>query len=1055
MLEMLSRDGMVPLRTPQTPRLNNTISRPSTRPNTMSSQPSPRARRVKPLADDPARPLTSTSQISVVSQRTFFAGSSAPASLYDLDGSVTALPSERAQARQLQEALMRAIERSDGELRPPMAMLLEEWDLLDRCTARLVKLTATHCLEWSQTLELIRQRLTLLWEGASAMLSSLADPEAAKQMLKRKPRITNNEDLLTAEVVGLRAELSAYEERAILAEKRLMETQSTIDYFGGFDEMEKFVLLSTQVELQEAELRSCRALIDELSRPGQRMLVLLPGGSGADEAEKAEKAAAKKEADRLVAEKAEAERVARIAAQKIELDKAKAERMAAMAAAVAEKEKSEAEQRAVETAEEAKRMGAERAEADRLARLAAEKADVERMATQASAAAAVAAAAADAAADAAAAAAAAANGDLTDVMVEQLKMILSRNYVRVIDLFRLWDINSDMRISKLELRRAFDELGFEIPGGVLDALFTAFDVNGNQYIDYPEMHSRLRSWGAADTEGIVIHLKCMLAEDKGKVIDMFRKWDATGDGRIRKLEVRCALLWLGYEATTDEVSSLFEVLDLDGSGSIEYDEMYKVLKRTSDAQLALAQLAKTKEAAAEAVQRVSRIRAVAEATAREAAEAAAKAAADVTAAKADAEAAQQLSKATIDRCSSTTTLEAAVGTPRIPVESRAVSPLVMIESPEATEEKMMLEQSIRDKEELLERTRLEAKELMSQNTQLTADKQQLMSQNTQLTADKQQLMSQNTQLTADKQQLLAEVDKLRATADGAAAAAAAAAAQLMSENAQLTADKQQLLTELEQAHAEIEQLHSELMRENAQLKAEKEQLHSELLREKTQQKGDKHVLAEIEQLRSELMSENAQLKAEIEQLLAELEQLRSEHLLVETQLVSETTQLKADRQQQLAENEQLRSDLHEMRSLQSPLHSKVTELQAKVTELQSQVTELSQLAVAELAATAAVDATAAPAAGHALQRAPAPAPPPSMSPVKVPIVVDDPARDAAREAQRAAELAKISSQLDTMLTSEAVAPLPLPTVEEQALAEPPIAPESPHARRNRAYDDDL
>ena len=1028
MLEMLSRDGMVPLRTPQTPRLNNTISRPSTRPNTMSSQPSPRARRVKPLADDPARPLTSTSQISVVSQRTFFAGSSAPASLYDLDGSVTALPSERAQARQLQEALIRAFERSDGELRPPMAMLLEEWDLLDRCTARLVKLTATHCLEWSQTLELIRQRLTLLWEGASAMLSSLADPEAAKQMLKRKPIITNNEDLLTAEVVGLRAELSAYEERAILAERRLMETQSTIDYFGGFDEMEKFVLLSTQVELQEAELRSCRALIEELSRSGQRMLVLLPEGSGADEAEKA---AAKREADRLVAEKAEAERVARIAAQKIELDKAKAERMAAMAAAVAEKEKADAEQRAAETAESAKRMGAGKAEADRLAQLAAEKAEAERMATQASAAAA--AAAADAAADAAAAAAAAANGDLTDVMVEQLKMILSRNHARVIDLFRLWDINSDMRISRPELRRAFDELGFEIPGGALDALFTAFDVNGNQYIDYPEMHNRLRSW-AADTEGIVVHLKCMLAEDKGKVIDMFRKWDASGDGRIHQVEVRCALLWLGYEATTDEVSSLFKVLDLDGYGSIEYNEMYKVLKRTSDAQLALAQLAKTKEAAAEAVQRVSRIRAVAEAAAPEAAEAAAKAAADATATKADAEAAQQSTKATIDRCSSTTTLEAAVVTLPIPVESRAVSPVVMLESPEAMEEKMMLEQSIRDKEEILERTRLEAKELMSQNTQLTADKQQLM--------------SQNTQLTADKQHLLAEVDKLRATADGAAAAAAAAAAQLMSENAQLicekaqlTTDKQHLLTELEQALAEIEPL------------------RSELLREKTQQKGDKHVLAEIVQLRSELMSENAQLKAEKEQLLAELEQLRSEHLLAETQLVSETTQLKADRQQQLAENEQLRSDLDEMRSLQSLLHSKVTELQAKVTELQSQVTELSQLAAAELAATAAaaVVATAAPAAGHALQQAPAPTPPmsPSMSPVTVPIVVDDPARQAAREARRAAELAKISSQLDTMLTSEADAPLPLPTVDEQALAEPPIAPESPHARRNRAEDDDL
>ncbi len=142
--------------------------------------------------------------------------------------------------------------------------------------------------------------------------------------------------------------------------------------------------------------------------------------------------------------------------------------------------------------------------------------------------------------------------DLTDLIVEQLKLILARDRVRVIDLFRSWDANGDNRVSKAEIGRAFTELGFEIPDDALSALFTAFDRDGSQLIEYQEAHNKLRSW-AGDAEGVVIQLKSMLAEDKTRVLDNFRKWDASGNGRIGRDEVRRALAELGYEAPKAEV----------------------------------------------------------------------------------------------------------------------------------------------------------------------------------------------------------------------------------------------------------------------------------------------------------------------------------------------------------------------------------------------------------------------------------------------------------------------------------------------------------------------
>ena len=103
---------------------------------------------------------------------------------------------------------------------------------------------------------------------------------------------------------------------------------------------------------------------------------------------------------------------------------------------------------------------------------------------------------------------------LSSQIVDQLKLILSRDRKRVIDLFRSWDTDGDHRISKAEIGRAFIELGIEIPDNVLnevfraldlrstgkvfaevDALFAALDLDGSGQIEFAEMNEALSRSG--------------------------------------------------------------------------------------------------------------------------------------------------------------------------------------------------------------------------------------------------------------------------------------------------------------------------------------------------------------------------------------------------------------------------------------------------------------------------------------------------------------------------------------------------------------------------------
>ena len=70
---------------------------------------------------------------------------------------------------------------------------------------------------------------------------------------------------------------------------------------------------------------------------------------------------------------------------------------------------------------------------------------------------------------------------------ERIKETLENNAVRIVDLFREWDLNNSGTVSKKEFRRAPALLGIKMPATEVDALFDAFDSDGLGILSFKEL----------------------------------------------------------------------------------------------------------------------------------------------------------------------------------------------------------------------------------------------------------------------------------------------------------------------------------------------------------------------------------------------------------------------------------------------------------------------------------------------------------------------------------------------------------------------------------------
>ena len=80
-------------------------------------------------------------------------------------------------------------------------------------------------------------------------------------------------------------------------------------------------------------------------------------------------------------------------------------------------------------------------------------------------------------------------------MAAELRQVLFKNAVRVIDLFRDWDEDGDGTVSKAEFGKIMPLLGVEAPPEAISALFDSFDPDGSGTIEYQELSQILTRGG--------------------------------------------------------------------------------------------------------------------------------------------------------------------------------------------------------------------------------------------------------------------------------------------------------------------------------------------------------------------------------------------------------------------------------------------------------------------------------------------------------------------------------------------------------------------------------
>ena len=212
-------------------------------------------------------------------------------------------------------------------------------------------------------------------------------------------------------------------------------------------------------------------------------------------------------------------------------------------------------------------------------------------------------------------------------MVAELREGLLREdvLVRVIDQFRKYDLNGNGLVSREEFRRALPLLGLRgFAFSDMDMLFDAIDTNKSNQIEYAEMWRLLREGASVKLEderlkagavpfhvrekgassacrssardsrfeskplkkASVEEMRLALKRDRTRIIDAFRCLDKNGNGAVSKTEFRAALPVLGFENDPETADKVFEELDEDGSGQLEYEELHKKLRQGAQVTLA-------------------------------------------------------------------------------------------------------------------------------------------------------------------------------------------------------------------------------------------------------------------------------------------------------------------------------------------------------------------------------------------------------------------------------------------------------------------------------------
>ena len=168
---------------------------------------------------------------------------------------------------------------------------------------------------------------------------------------------------------------------------------------------------------------------------------------------------------------------------------------------------------------------------------------------------------------------------------ERIKETLENNAVRIVDLFREWDLNNSGTVSKKEFRKAMPLLGLsDVDPKEVDALFETLDTKGEGAIGHRELSKMIRR-----QTGFVVAGGADVPLQLSKAPSIALRRDATADGKRKPLmatlfrqlgsdkELTVERMRDALVAGSIRVLDVFHEWDEDCDGVIGHDEFVNAM----------------------------------------------------------------------------------------------------------------------------------------------------------------------------------------------------------------------------------------------------------------------------------------------------------------------------------------------------------------------------------------------------------------------------------------------------------------------------------------------
>ncbi|XP_071833354.1 uncharacterized protein [Apostichopus japonicus] len=134
--------------------------------------------------------------------------------------------------------------------------------------------------------------------------------------------------------------------------------------------------------------------------------------------------------------------------------------------------------------------------------------------------------------------------------------------------FETFDRDKDGVISVDELRRIFKMIGLDLPEKDIQEMFNDADEDGNGTLDFQEFMA-------------MVTKKMTNTDVREDIKEAFKVFDTKGVGSLTTIELREIMLSHGdYTMSPGEINEMLSHADIDGDGSIKYEEFVETLTST-------------------------------------------------------------------------------------------------------------------------------------------------------------------------------------------------------------------------------------------------------------------------------------------------------------------------------------------------------------------------------------------------------------------------------------------------------------------------------------------